>query len=355
MTKNLATLAAFGALFGQGCSDPSVSIRDVPRGGVYSEFLSAEQLGPFVPLLSLHGTTLSLRVNRETDRTALGALLRVAQSRGVSVRLWPLLPSDNGYWVNETNIDAFSAEVTAWMDWIDQQDLAVDTFVYDVEPTITYSEQIRAAFAEGLPAAKALLATHLDPAAFALAKDEMIASVEAVQARGFRVACVTYPQVLDDFSDADDDLQDALDVPIRDVPFDEVGFMVYQTAFGEQFGGAWLGPGLITDFATTARAEFGDRAVIALGQIGTPGAVETRGPTYPDPDSLAADVRAVRAAGIPRVEVYSLDGIAETTDQVEWLTALAATPNSEPLRSPTSVQFLRAVVQDFDRSLDASQ
>lgn len=319
--------------------------------GVYSEFLAYDRLEGELPALAVHGTTLAVAV--PSDRigdASLASLLRAAEGEGVAVRLWLVLPIDQGYWPNEANLDVFAAEVTRLLDWIEAEDLVAEGIVYDLEPAYAYSEQLRAAFADSIGTVATLMQTHQDAAAFEASRARLASHVREVQARGYLAQAVTYPQVIDDLEDGDDDLQDALDIPVRDVGFDEVSFMVYQTVIAEGVGGAWIGPGLVRSFANDAVAHFGDRATIALGIVGSATIVELDGPLYDAPSTLADDVAAARSAGIARVEVYSLDGMVELGDPREWLDATQSGAEEFPI--PTQARIVRGAAAGLDAMLD---
>jgi hypothetical protein len=316
--------------------------------GVYSEFLSYGDVRAALPALARRGAALTLALPAARIGDAdLAALLRDAAAAGVEVRAWLLLDRDQGYWPNETNLDVYGVAARRLLDWLTSDGLRVGALVFDMEPAYAYSEQLRAALAQGYPAALALMRTHRDPAAFAQARAQLAALVGEVQARGVRATCVTYPQVVDDLDDGDDDLQDALDVPVRGIGWDELAFMVYQSTFAEA-AHQWLGPGLIRSYGLSARQGFGERAVVALGTVGTAGIFDAAAtPAYTDPDTLAQDVGAARGAGITRVEVYSLDGMLALGGADRWLDATRAGPRT------VGVAGTVGVVRGLARSLDA--
>lgn len=328
------------------------STTDPVELGVYAEFIPYADVQTMLPSLVTRGAALQLAIPADRIGDAsLADLLREAETRGVGVRLWLLLARDAGYWPNEDNLAQFGDEVTRLLDWVEAEGLRADAVVYDLEPALAYTERLREAFASGsLAGIEALMRTHLDPVEFAASRDLLAAQVRGVQARGYRAEAVTYPQVVDDMADGDPDLQDALDIPIDGVPFDDVAFMVYQTSFAEAQG-EWIGPGLVRSYAADATLHFGARATLALGIIGTAGVIENDGPPYPSPADLAADVGAARAAGIERLVVYSLDGMAELADLEGWLAATAAAPASVAIT--TAARIVRAAAAGLDAALDA--
>jgi hypothetical protein len=256
-----------------------------------------------------------------------------------------------GYWPNETNMELFSSEVLRLLDWLEPMNLLPDAIVYDLEPAFDYGAELRETFRgiESLPALEALLRSHLGQAAYERAREILEANVRAVQARGLTAICVTFPQVIDDGLDADDDLQDALDIPVRGVSFDEVGFMVYQPGFAEAIG-EWIGPGLIAAYGKDAKEQFGDRATIALGTVGSVGIIATRF-SYDEPAVLGADIAAALAEGIERVEIYSLDGMVATLGAETWLRGTRVLARAGGASIAT--ELVRSLTQGIDMSLSA--
>ena len=304
------------------------------RVGLYAaEQASLAEVRPALAALAGRRVEIMVAVPRASFPSAsLELLLQDAAARGVEVRIWPLLPEREGYWPNETNLAAFAAYVDAILAWLKSRKLSASAIVYDMEPAISYSKSIEATYAKGLGAVVALMKAHLDPAAHAAAKAALIASVKKVQAAGLRAQCVTFPQVLDDLVDGDDDLQDALDIPVRGVPFDEVSLMVYQSTYARSVG-TWIGPDLIRFYAAAARAAYGDRATIALGIVGRAGVMTQKAQLYKDPATLRQDVAAALYEKVRRVEIFSLDGMMLTGKLDAWL---AATADVEPKKPPSS-------------------
>ncbi len=353
MSARAALTAALAATLLLACSDqtPKPGPERSYRLGLYAaEQASLAEIRKALPALGPHRLAIMVALPRASFPSAeLEGLLRDAAARGVEVRLWPLLPEAQGYWPNETNLAAFDAYVSSILKWLADNKLTASAIVYDMEPAITYSKAIEKTWTKGLGAAVALMRTHLDRAAHDKARAALTASVKRVQAAGLRAQCVTYPQVLDDAKDGDDDLQDALDIPVRGVPFDEVSFMVYQSSYAKLVG-SWIGPDLIRVYAAEARAAYGDRGTIALGVVGRAG-VMSEGSLYLDPKVLRQDVAAALHARIARVEVFSLDGMLHTKKLDAWLAALADVSPREPESSAT-VDLVQKGMYALDAMLD---
>lgn len=153
-----------------------------PELGVYSEFLDDDAVLATLPELAARGAALQLAVpNERIGQPELADLLRRAGDAGVEVRVWLLMPRDMGYWPNEDNLSAFADEVLRLLDWVDAEGLTIAAVVYDMEPALAYSEQLRVAFAgTDLDGITALMSTHVDPVAYEASRDLLAAHVREV-------------------------------------------------------------------------------------------------------------------------------------------------------------------------------
>jgi hypothetical protein len=73
---------------------------------------------------------------------------------------------------------------------------------------------------------------------------------------------------------------------------------------------------------------------------------------YEEPAALGVDVAAALAAGIERVEIYSLDGMVEDGEVGLWLDGTNTMP-AEPTIS-AGVRFVRSLAANFDREFDST-
>jgi hypothetical protein len=288
---------------------------------VWAEFLSDDALRAELPWLAEHRLDVYLAIPRaRIGDAALAGLVRDAAAADVGVRAWVLLDEADGYWPNEHNIPAMRAAALAFADWRDAEALPIEWIVFDLEMSLARTRAIADVIeTDGTVAALDAIKAGRDPAAFATHTAEMTALVDELRARALRVAAVTYPMVLDDAVDGDDDIADAFDVPVTGPAWDEVSFMVYQSLIYD-LSGSWHGPDVVHSYAATARAQYGERAAVALGIVGSVG-IEPVAMPYPDAATLVADRGATRAADIARVSVYSLDGLAPlaAAERATWL------------------------------------
>jgi hypothetical protein len=298
--------------------------------GVWAELLDDAAIEAALPELAGAGARLGLAVASERiGDPALAELTRRAADRGVSVRIWLLLPKSGGYWIGETNAEAFAERLGELVRWRDRSGGPVFEGVsFDLEPDFAYSEALRTEKKSRPDRWLSLLASHVEPVRFGRARDTLARAADRLRQAGLRSHAVSYPLILDQPA-GDCLLEDALDVPVSGIDWDEVSVMVYQTAFAQQLG-LWLGPALVHSYAIDAVRRFGDRAGIDVGVVGDAGLGLEPGDRYPSPAELRADIEAALAAGIPpeRIRVYGLAGVLGAGGVGRWLRLPELTPRT---------------------------
>ena len=254
--------------------------------GLWAELMDDKAVEAALPSLGRRGLRLGLALPSERlGDPSFAALTRRAADADVRVRAWPLLPRAQGYWIGEENAAQARQLVSAVVRWTQQpKGPALEGVSIDLEPAYEYAELLRHAGSAKLLRA---LRAHIQPARFAKAKSELARAVDELKAFGLTAHAVTFPLVLDQ-PDGDTTLEDALDIPVSGIDWDEVSFMVYQTAFAQLLG-SWLGPSLVHSYAESAVARFGDRAGLDLGVVGDHGVGLDPGHRYATPRVLADD------------------------------------------------------------------
>ncbi len=310
---------------------------------VWSETLAYPQIAAELPTLAEFNADLYLAIRPIDLNDSLWSLLRAASDHGVAVRPWLLMP-DEGVWLNENNIAAFADFAHHFLDQAAAAGVPIDWLIFDIEPPFDLAESLSADSNDPL-ALIAQLVEQADAAAFASATAELQNLVAGLQGRNVRVMAVILPWIVDDLLDGDNDLQDLFNTPFADVPWDEVSVIVYRPTLGELFG-VPLPPEFVGRYADDARRLFGERASLALGNVGTPGLLVA--PGYEDPPPLLADTAAAALAGVDRVSVYSLEGMIEQGGLRRWLLALTTPPPLLPGLFAPQVDALRTLIAAGD-------
>ncbi|MFH1745784.1 MAG: hypothetical protein ABIG44_01940 [Planctomycetota bacterium] len=322
----LALLSAGGCL-----NEPPTEL------GIWSEFLPLDDIRPHIPVLAEHEAELYLAVSPADINADLWDFLRAAQSENLTVFLWLQLPEE-GTWLNEDNIKAFTDYARAVLEAAADAGLTLEWLIFDLEPSWGYAQELRVAAATGdIATLLDLFVTHHDPPSFTAATAELCALVDELHARDVRVMVATLPWTIDDLFDGDPDLQDIFDTPLAHIPWDRVSVMVYRPFLEDLFGAAFS-PAVVTSYARSARAAFGSNVQVAIGNISTPGLLVP--PGYEDPRELQRDLAAVTSAGVSSVSVFSLDGMVIAGGPERWLTVV-----EEPTRPVANMDFSTGLVR----------
>lgn len=314
--------------------------------GLWVELMEADAVAAALPSLRRLGPTLGLALpSRELGNERWARLTRLAADEGIAVRAWPLLPVEHGYWPNRRNLQRYAELVQQVLAWRrDRGGPALSGVSFDLEPGWEYSEALRAAQKRDPARWLSLLRERRNPRSFGEARRALARLAGAVQSAGLVAHAVTYPLVLDQ-PEGSFALEDALDIPVSGLDWDEVSFMVYATAFAQQTG-RWLGPSLVASYAASASERFGERAGLDLGVVGEPGLGLDAGHRYPSPEALAVDAAAALAEGIApeRLRVYGLAGVLEQGGPERWMAPLTELTPRRPAPS-RSTDGLRATVR----------
>jgi hypothetical protein len=317
--------------------------------GVWAEEMEPAEIEPLLAELGGLGVRLHLAMPAaRLGDPELAALTRRAADSGVETRAWLLLKREDGYWIGKRNAGLGKEAVRALLRW--QNSPGGPCFgglSIDLEPPLRRTAELRRLLHRRPWRALGLLRHNLDPACLDHARRELDQALRAARAAGLHRHAVTYPMVLDQ-AHSSTALEDALDLVVTGLDWDEISVMVYQTVFS-QVVGHWLGPRLTHAYAESAVRRWGERAGLDLGVVGDGGVALDPGHRYPSPAVLHADVAAALFAGIPpaRIRVYGLAGVAQGMRR--WLDFRAITPQ-KPGRS-LRVSALRALVRLADRGL----
>ena len=298
------------------------------RASVWVEFVPATEL----PLRVAQAASLGVDANVAFERGLhteddLRATCQAAADADVALLLWPLLPEDEGYWANQENADAFADWTRALVGWARRHCRRVDGVVIDLEMPIDRMRQLEAVVADGGGAVQvaAVLLSSVDEAAFEHARDVFAELTVELHGEGLRVELTALPVLADDVLDGDEGIAQALGTPVNGIDADAISLQVYRSSFDALFAPALadptmrFGPGLITSYAATATATWGDRAGLDLGLTGPVGFDDSGG--LASAAELQVDVAAALAAGSPvgRIAIDSLEGLDGKEDVADWL------------------------------------
>lgn len=282
-------------------------------------------------LLSRFDVHPLVAVRPESDVGAVAAALNSVAARGLEPGIWPLLSLEEGYWPSERNLGPWRARVFELLDALEEHRAHVAWLAVDLEPPIgQISRLLRNTLA--LPfAAVELAAENMDLARFLGARRELDEAVRTIGRRGVQTLGVTLPFAAHDLRDGVPVWQDMCETPWATISWDAAGIMAY----GSMVAGASRGVLRAADARAVHQPlldhlarHWGSRAHASLGVTGT--GIFGDEPTYDDPEQLALDVSAARAAGIDDIALFCLEGILAQRAPERWLETFDAAPRIPP-------------------------
>lgn len=323
--------------------------------GVYCETLSPARLSDpaVLGLLGDYAVTLGHALCfQEADRFAparvmphleLAAKLRTAGGR---YALWPLLPKERGYWINERNLDAADRMIDALLDTFRRQGERPDLLVIDVETPWSQMERV---FFPGPSTCRRLISfarfalENRNPRRFAWAVGRLREIVERVRREGIPISSAVFPLLIADLVDDGRALQDYLEMPVFDVGFDAYNAMFYNSYLPQAVPlliPPEAAPRFLFEYASELRRRFADQAWITLGSTWEGVLPGNEGKVYRAAAQLAPDIAATKAAGVKTIWLYCLEGVLFSDEKLAvrrtraeaeaFFRTIVDTPASEP-------------------------
>lgn len=262
-------------------------------------------------------------------------LLRRYEEEDVEVCLWLLLPFELGYWPSEVNVQEFSSYIDEVFNWADEEDLFVPWIGVDLEtPIYQLYDLWKKPFFEKFPAALRLGFSNLNEDRFDDAVVGFNSVLDKIHAYGAKTLTAVDPVVINDGVMENNFIQDLMEVPIFDVEWDRVSFMIYTSMLSGYSRGLISRKDstyLLYNYLTDAKEILSDRAAVSVGLTGI--GVIGNEPHYSEPESLKPDIEAALAAGIKDLSIFSIEGILNKENPKTWFEMIK---NSKPKKpNPT--------------------
>ena len=246
---------------------------------------------------------LHLRYGRDFGVTRPGVhsdaveLVRKANTLGIPVISWVVVPYEQGYWAYQGNAPANAEAVKAWVAWKRANQLRFVSVVLDQE----FSWQnlrtyVPLAMSSDPQKLDAWMAGNIDPEAQCRALNVYRDLISWAHRQGVRADAAVAPMVIDDVEDGDMALQNALQISATS-RYDRMYLMAYRSAVSQ--AGFDPGPAYIAANYASMQKHFGRGGQISLG---IPGQAP-----YGDLQPLVQDVRLLAGLGAKAVPIFSLE------------------------------------------------
>jgi len=276
-------------------------------------------------------------------------IFREAHAAGVHVRPYIILPTEDGVYPNEANFEQFFDDVKAFIAWVEEENLPVEWIGVDMETPVQMVLELESYIREfKFLEAFLVLLDHRNPEMFEQSVANYQELVDYCHAHGFNVHVISFPFVLDDYNDEDFHVQDAFDVPVSGVEWDELDFMVYRTMY-QDYTLMPFTSDLVYRYALMANKVFGERASVFIGLVLWPGWFDGDN-GYQDPAELEADIEAALAGGVRRIHIFYLTGLLAKDDPLAWMSP-DVSDYEAPRQDPFTTLFVDTAMPLFDMLL----
>lgn len=351
----LGGLAALGCAMLPGSHSRLAAAAPAPHLAVWCEFLPYREVEEYLPILQRYNCRLFLHVEpADVGSPELERLLLEADRRGVEVWLWQLLPYEQNLYVGEDTLDRVEAFSLELANWIRRRQLPVDWLIFDCEPSPGLGRRLALHLKDlDLSGMIATLREETDQERFRRSVDRLNQLIARLHGRGFRTMGSANRIFLDFMRCGNPTLQDSLNAPFSQVHWDRVSFITYRyTASRAEYAA------MVRRYAELGRRFFGPEAALDLGLTGDHRVIPEHlqrarqfglGDYYikflsgmQDPRELEQAVGVALGSGLRNINIYSLDGAAQSRAGLEaWLAAASSARPVRGIRATAPVQSLK--------------
>lgn len=329
MSRFLLMLMLWGAVDGAAAAAP------IDRLAIWCEFMPYAEVETHLPILAKYDCDLILHVEQESlENPDFSQLLRAAESAGVGVDAWLLLPYEKHLYVGQASVGATRQLARRAADFFKKNKLAVRAFVFDCEPSPLLGRELFAAVrAWSLPQLGRALRAQLGAAQFQKDTAAINGLIAELRRRGYAVDGAANRAFLDAQERGNVVMEDALNAPVSGVAWDALSFITYRYQSSSLSYVAML-----NRYAALAQQLYGERAGLDVGLIGDyddiPQNAE-RAALFGGGEAFFEYLHGMRSAhdlevavgtvlgcGVRRVNLYALDGAVSSVAGLEnWLKA----------------------------------
>jgi len=226
------------------------------------------------------------------------ALVRKANSLGVPVSAWIVVPYEQGYWAYQGNAQAMMEAVKAWAEWKKANHLKFTSVSIDQEFSWknlqAYIANVTSHDPEKLTS---WMRTNIDPSAQCSAFHTYQELISWAHDHGIRINAAEAPMVADDLADGTLALQNALQIAGSSPGYDQMYLMAYRSAVAQ--AGFDPGSAYPASYYGSMQKYFGSIGQVSLG---IPGQAP-----YNTITTLVNDVRMLVGLGAREIPIYSLE------------------------------------------------
>lgn len=282
---------------------------------MWCEFLKPEDVCRdfVINIFKKYNIVLNYKVEYMNFSDELFNMLEVYNENNIPVSIWATLSDDMGYWINEANVDKFGDYVHNIVDILDKRDLEIYGLCIDMEPPFQLVMRLynSKSIFDKLIFYMTLATKNLNVKKYNYAKDKFKEIAGFLKARGLESYTPITRETYYDLKAGTDFIQNALQTPVYDIPWDSYNLMYYATMMRKSLKdyGRNDVDYLIFRQLKFLREKFGEKVSVSVGltNIGKLG----NEPFYENIEDFYHDIGVLKACKVDDISIFSLDGILD--------------------------------------------
>lgn len=263
-------------------------------------------------------------------------VIRVYNDNNVPISIWATLSDDMGYWINEANVDKFGDYVHKLVDIIGKRGLKIYGLCIDMEPP--YHQVMKfynpKTIFDKFIFYSTLATKNLNVKRYRYAKEKFTKIAEFLKLQGLESYTPITRETYYDVRFNTDFIQNALQTPVYDIPWDKYNLMYYATMMRKSIKDYNNNDidYLIYKQVGFLHEKFGDRISVSVGLTNT--GKLGKEPFYDNMEDFYRDIGVLKACKVSDISIFSLDGILEPKRLESFLKgAYEAKPYTPPVSS----------------------
>lgn len=293
---------------------------------IWCEFSSPSQLmQPWVlKTLNEHDMMLNYKVEYNQINDQLFKMLSKYNESNVPISLWMTLRDEDGYWINEQNCELFYKYAEESIRALEYKDVKIHGICIDLEPPLHFTKKLLSpgTFYDRMSAAMQMIFKHSNPIRYKKSVQIFSDLAALLQEKGMESMGVGTWLLYYDMKYRFKFLQNVLETPLFDVPWDTYNLMYYSTIIKQYFPRMNIldVEAFIYKHVKFLSNKMGKKFSVSLGctNAGKLG----HEAFYSHPKQLKRDVDILKSCGIEDFSIFSLDGLLEEKKLREFLSIL---------------------------------
>jgi hypothetical protein len=266
-----------------------------------------------IDIFKRYGVTLNYKLEYMDLSDDFFRMLETYNDNGIPVSIWATLSDELGYWINEANVDKFGDYVHKIVDILEKGGLKAHGLCIDMEPPYNLVMKLynpKSIFDKFI-FYTTLATKNLNTKKYAHALEGFTEIAEFLRSKGLESYAPITRETYYDVKFGTDFIQNALQTPVFDVPWDKYNLMYYATTMRKSLKGYEMNDVdyLIYRQISHLMEKFGSRVTVSVGvtNIGKLG----NEPYYDNMEDFYRDVGVLKACSVDDISIFSLDGILE--------------------------------------------